>query len=284
MLRTGSAWQSFLDIFAESDQNVRMEVSKENLKLPTPGRPTQLLALAVFLAAGLAASTTPTYAEPKPKVAQDLQCPVPCVSAAEVDADVATQADIDALRADLDAEIAARQAGDVVLQSNIDTLDQRLQSLEARVEALGTADISEGAIVVQDSFGEIVGPLFDTGEVLIQAEGRNFHALLTEDGSGFKTAPFQGSTGVILFVDPACEGDAYIVNPDPRIFPVEPAWVGNGLLYALDPNGLPAVISVKSTLRNNNCEDVGFVRDAGFQLVVVLDLDVAFTPPLNLDF
>ena len=45
--------------------------------------------------------TTPAYAAPKLKVAQDLRCPSPCVSAAEVEADVATQAELDALQAAL---------------------------------------------------------------------------------------------------------------------------------------------------------------------------------------
>lgn len=151
MLRT---WQSFLDIFAESDQNVRMEVSKENLKLPTPGRPTQLLALAVFLAAALAASTTPTYAEPKPKVAQDLQCPVPCVSAAEVDADVATQADLDAL-------------GDV------DTLADLACSQDQIARFNGTewecaTDPTPRVLVLRDGNGAVIGEIADYSDDSVQ--------------------------------------------------------------------------------------------------------------------
>jgi hypothetical protein len=60
------------------------------------------LAMLATLLVGLGyVVTTPAYAAPKLKVAQDLQCPSPCVSAAEVEADVATQAELDALQAAL---------------------------------------------------------------------------------------------------------------------------------------------------------------------------------------
>ncbi len=132
------------------------------------------LAMLATLLVGLGyVVTTPAYAAPKLKVAQDLQCPSPCVSAAEVEADVATQAELDALQAALNT-----------LQANLDALvdADTLADLPSCMDgdvARFDGDVwnceSGAPLVVVDSTGAVVGQVhgrasINSVEILIRLD------------------------------------------------------------------------------------------------------------------